>query len=292
MKKMCVFIMVFICLCFSVDSSNGIYADIVNYTISVNGEKTELKSAIVNIDGNAYIPLREVTNLLDVEIYWNGEEEKISIFTSVNKDKEDEEMDEKKLKAILDQYEIAVTGNDGWAAVMRSSDEKWGYINMKGEVVIPFMFEDASNFYEDMAPVGKYDSASWSYKYGFIDKTGSLVIPYRYAWTSIFSEGVCAVSDNKISCYFIDKNGKKLFDDKEFAFAGPYSEGYSVVKTQGMYNPGPKDKYSYIDHTGNFVTEQEWDSASDFKNGTAVVRNDGQKMRIDKNFEIVEYIES
>ena len=45
-------------------------------------------------------------------------------------------------------------------------DEKWGFINPNGEVVIPFEYDEIQNFQNNLAAVKK------SNKWGFINKKG------------------------------------------------------------------------------------------------------------------------
>lgn len=52
--------------------------------------------------------------------------------------------------------------------------EKWGYINLKGEVVIPPQYDSASLFYDGIAEV-EIDG-----KYGFINKKNEIVIPLNH----------------------------------------------------------------------------------------------------------------
>lgn len=66
-------------------------------------------------------------------------------------------------------------------------DDKWGYRNKKGEIVIPLIFDYACDFSDGRARVGKDD------KWGFIDMNGNTVIPFIYDLAHDFSEGLAAV---------------------------------------------------------------------------------------------------
>ena len=48
-------------------------------------------------------------------------------------------------------------------------DDKWGYIDKNGNVVIDFIYDDANSFSEELASVEKDG------KYGYIDKEGNVV---------------------------------------------------------------------------------------------------------------------
>ncbi|MCL2772366.1 MAG: WG repeat-containing protein [Oscillospiraceae bacterium] len=96
---------------------------------------------------------------------------------------------------------ISSFGENGLAAA--SKDGKWGFINKKGEVVIPLVYDTARNFSDGLAAVGMIDDTnatllptwrnSWYYKYGYIDTTGKLVIPMIYNSAYDFSEGAAVV---------------------------------------------------------------------------------------------------
>ncbi|MCD8049605.1 MAG: WG repeat-containing protein, partial [Clostridia bacterium] len=130
-------------------------------------------------------------------------------------------------------------------------------------------------------------------QYGFMNRMGEMVIAEQYEVTSRFSEGVCAVYEMKGGmAYFIDKNGEKVFGGKEYNSAGAFSDGYCVIRTEGFSTPSPvASKFSYIDHTGERATQLEWDEATSFKNGYATVRDGDVWMKINKDFEVVEYLD-
>src|SRR5664280_2538050 len=62
--------------------------------------------------------------------------------------------------------------------------EKWGYIDTKGKLVIPAVYEDEGLFSDGLAPVELDD------KWGYIDTKGTMTEPaiYYNAWP--FREGL------------------------------------------------------------------------------------------------------
>ena len=86
---------------------------------------------------------------------------------------------------------------------MVSKNNKWGFINKDGEIVIPLEYNFAYEFAEGLAPVKIKD------KWGFIDKTGKIIIPIEYKNVRNFYQGFSQViKDDKM--YYIDKNNQKL----------------------------------------------------------------------------------
>lgn len=68
--------------------------------------------------------------------------------------------------------------------------DKYGYINLKGEMVIPPKYEKAFYFNEGVAVVRILD------KWGYIDKRNQWVIPVRYKSASNFQDGMAKVVQN------------------------------------------------------------------------------------------------
>ncbi|MBR3286250.1 MAG: WG repeat-containing protein [Bacteroidales bacterium] len=100
-----------------------------------------------------------------------------------------------------------------------------------------------------------------SQKCGFINTKGDVVIPFKFNWqisTLKFSEGLCAIGTSKnndrlyeINCNsFIDMKGdvviSGLFDDAE-----PFENGVSRIKKN--------DKYGYINRKGEIIIPCQYD---------------------------------
>lgn len=105
-------------------------------------------------------------------------------------------------------------------------DGKYGYINMKGRMVIPFKYKKAYPFSENgLAFVVNDDDLG-----GYIDQYGEFVIPPIYESGSSFKFGFAAVSKNGKYKY-IYKNGMKAINNT-FKYAGGFSEtGLAKVET-------------------------------------------------------------
>lgn len=127
--------------------------------------------------------------------------------------------------------------SEGLAAV--SKDEKYGFINTKGEWVIEPQFDYAVGFSEGMSCVYKNG------RLGFIDKKGKLVIPYKYKaqiegdFNYYYHNGLCAVYDpEEGGLGFIDKKGKTVIPF-EFPYLGTYiyfnDSGLALVSTPDYY---------------------------------------------------------
>ncbi len=90
------------------------------------------------------------------------------------------------------KYYTANDFSEGLAAVCKNvgkSDQLLcGYINASGKEVIPLKFENLpGDFLQGLAPVKQKG------KWGFIDTKGKVVLPFQYVRANSFSEGLAAV---------------------------------------------------------------------------------------------------
>ena len=93
---------------------------------------------------------------------------------------------------------------------------KWGFIDKKGIVVIPCIFDSAGDFSEGFAGI------KCNEKWGFVDNTGREVIPCQYVSTMHFQEGKAQVNENDTqdrfsfarSWIYIDKTGRRIIEKK------------------------------------------------------------------------------
>ena len=163
------------------------------------------------------------------------------------------------------KYDNAEDFSEGLAKVRLN--DKYGFIDKSGNEVIPLKYDYACEFSEGLAKV------YLNYKYGFIDKGGNEVIPFKYDVAEDFSEGLALVVLND-EYGFIDKNGNEVIPFK-YDGAGSFSEGLAVVELDC--------EYGFIDKNGNEVIPLKYDEAEDFSEGLALVVLNGEYGFIDKN---------
>ena len=104
-------------------------------------------------------------------------------------------------------------------------NEKIGYLNNKGEVVVAPKYDEDGGFTEGYCCVG-LDKGN-KRLYGFIDKTGKEVIPciYDQGGTSSFSDGLARVRLPNRMTGFINAENKIIIQGK-YATAAAYREGF------------------------------------------------------------------
>lgn len=167
-------------------------------------------------------------------------------------------------------------------------------------------YENAGDFSEGLAPV------SIDKKWGFIDKTGKLVIapqfnPWQAQFNAYFSDGLVAVNtvNGKINGIagndpssarwgFADKSGKLLIPTQFSAnyYAPPhFSNGLAMIGSgfigTTLKTLGLRTRYGYINKTGAYVIEPQFDEATDFNEDIASVRVGDKYGFIDKTGRMV-----
>ncbi|WP_446787109.1 WG repeat-containing protein [Macellibacteroides fermentans] len=169
------------------------------------------------------------------------------------------------------KYDRVGEFSEGLAAV--SLGGKWGYVDTNGNPITGFIYDDARPFSDGMAVVCINDSSQQMTRaatYGYIDKSGNLIIPIKYKVAGNFSEGLAAVCNtNKLESYYIDKKGNKVID-KGFTDAGEFSEGYAYVSYN--WNDTRTQLYGFINRAGELVVSYEYDNATCFYDGKALVK--------------------
>ena len=87
---------------------------------------------------------------------------------------------------------------------------KYGFVDNKGNLVVPYKFTDAHDFSGGLAAVCDNEG-----KWGFIDKGGNIIIPFKYdgvSWNS-FQDGFALVMIGDKYGY-VDKQGNDTFSVK------------------------------------------------------------------------------
>lgn len=77
----------------------------------------------------------------------------------------------------------------------------WGFLNCKGEVVIPLKYDGCTDFKGGIAGVMKDE------KWGCIDKKGNVVVPIKYDWLRVLNKGFVRASlDGKTYEFYVNEN--------------------------------------------------------------------------------------
>ena len=142
-------------------------------------------------------------------------------------------------------------------------------------------------FHEGLACVRKNG------KYGYIDKFGIEIIECKYDIAETFREGLALVNDGRWK--FVDKGGRVALQVNDcldfYGFNNGFSEGLCKVgnKIEDDSDDDDSAKIGFIDKTGKLVIDCQFDHASDFHNGRALVWDDGDDYEHDGvNFRFID----
>src|SRR5512145_802047 len=151
-------------------------------------------------------------------------------------------------------YDDAADFSEGMAAVCKN--QRWGFINESGTVVVPLIYARVDNFYDGVAIAKDYDIG----KYGFIDKNNKVVIPFKFSEITDFDNGIAnAAIDDKIHGKIfglIDRSGK-IIEEGKYKRMIVFTEDLAEVCL-------PDSRWGYIDRSGMPVSSFEYQSAMPF----------------------------
>lgn len=167
---------------------------------------------------------------------------------------------------------------------------KWGFMDATGKIKLPAIYENAENFHEGLAVVGKKDKAGEVYEV-YINKTGKELpsVKADYLKASEFTEGFAYYQKEGYSetIRYIDKAGKEIFksESNKYFDHGKFSNGLAAV-------PNKEGKYGYINTKGELVIPYQYSipktqyasvrSIAFNNGGFAHVMKDGKNITISK----------
>ena len=174
------------------------------------------------------------------------------------------------------------------AAKTEHGDEKWGYINIEGKVVVEPKYDQARDFSEGIGAV------ALGGRYGLVDRDGREIVAPKFDMIGYFHNGMADVELAKRYGY-IDREGKIVIEPK-FDLVGDFHRGYAkvyvgreagVINTKGEYVVEPvyedvnfygdayirvkSDGWGVVDCNGNMVIEPQFKDISPFHDGVARV---------------------
>ena len=99
-----------------------------------------------------------------------------------------------KVKVKLDKwkgYKLIQLYNNGLISAMNEENGLYGFFDIDGNVVIPFIYEEISGFYT------KYSLVKKDKKYGVINRDGNIIVPIEYKDKEEAIKAICPEVENK-----------------------------------------------------------------------------------------------
>jgi len=156
-------------------------------------------------------------------------------------------------------------------------EDKWGYIDSEGKIIINPQFDEAFLFSEGLALVKTNN------KYGYISDDGKYVINPMYMSATYFFDGLALVVTENGYPTFINKKGEIKFTVNEADECRLFYEGLAAFKSN--------QKWGFIDNSGKISINAQFDRVGNFEEDMAFFANDvEQKLKygyINKKGEII-----
>ena len=101
-----------------------------------------------------------------------------------------------------------------------------GFIDIKGDEIIPLQFAEVGEFSEGLAAAQDVESGKW----GYIDRTGTFIISPQFRTAGFFSEGLAGVRMEDSDGWYINRSGELIIP----GYGGSIVQnGMALVKKQG-----------------------------------------------------------
>jgi len=198
-----------------------------------------------------------------------------------------------------------------WKRILLVKPNKWGFVNNKNEIMIPFEYDFINPFENGLAYAeknekkifvtprnlkltGDYDEAGiFTYgrapvaknkKWGFIDEDGILVIPMIYDHVEYFTKNNLSAVGKSGKAGFINREGKEVVPTIFEKVIGEQLDDLVIARKNY--------KWAFFNSKGNQLTDflytnvqRTWkgDETTFFENGPASVKMNGKYIFLDKN---------
>lgn len=280
MKKFNRLLIIFVFLLFQICTIRvyaDVLADVVDCTVTVNGQKQILNNKTISINDRIYLPIRELGGILNLYISWDDNSKTINIsdIGIKNSNEIGKQLDLKESKVSIKQVDFRVKINgyvrtlknkiaviDGVSYLpIREISEYFGIdINWDDESkIVMIEYKNDINNENTLLPF------ELNGLYGYMDTNGNIVIEPQYRDALPFSEGMAAVAGENGLYGYINTSGDIVI---------PYEYGQvdSYEKTVSNFSEGVAvvNGNMYIDKLGNKILG-EYKYADDFHDGFAVV---------------------
>ncbi|MBS2038675.1 WG repeat-containing protein [bacterium] len=164
--------------------------------------------------------------------------------------------------AIENRFEAASFFGEGAPAAAVKESGRWGYVRRNGKWLVEPQFLDARDFSGDgLAAVLKEEG------WGYLDAQGQMAIPPKFRLVDDFRHGQAWASSDGREWGLIGKDGDWVEPPNR---VNRPLEADEVESTLTPIQQG--DKYGYADAQGHQLIAPEYDAASPFAQGLALVR--------------------
>ena len=157
------------------------------------------------------------------------------------------------------------------------NDQKWGFVNTNGEVVVPLEYDFMDSFWDGMAWAQKGD------KWTILNTKGELATQAEFPHPVLFSEGLGAARHCDSGKWgYVDTDGNVVIPF-EYDYAFPFKNGFARVAVGPVFHERQSgflpNIWGFIDTSGKLVIPHEYSIAEDFsEDGLAAVGVNGYRL--------------
>lgn len=174
-------------------------------------------------------------------------------------------IDQRGNMVIPPRFRYATQFSEGLAAVT-IADEQAGYIDRTGKTVIAMQYAGTTSFSEGLGRVSVHTGSGFMTRSGCVDKHGKIVIPIEYDTLLPCREGI-VVAFKAGKCFGLDTNGTVVLRG-EFKSLWPFHEGLAQADKDGLWG--------FVDHAGKWVIPAQFENCAWFSEGLAGVKEGGK----------------
>ena len=166
-------------------------------------------------------------------------------------------LDKNGNELIKPQYRNVGNFRLGMAAVQENEEGKWGYINLMGEIIIPFQYLVAYPFGDNGNTIVKEEN-----RYLTIDRKGNVI--QKHHFDEIIPDGNLLMVRNDKLWGWCDSKGETIIPT-QYDEIRPFGNSTSApVKING--------KWAYINQKGEISIKRQFSDAYPFIDGAAAVK--------------------
>lgn len=188
-------------------------------------------------------------------------------------------------KVVFEPENIDGISGVGDGMVTVSIGDKYGYMNLEGELVIEAKYDYAADFSKGIAVVGNRDTGNS----GVIDKTGKEIIAPKYAYILHSTDGYLVATDKEGKTTLFTAEGKALFE-KSYDSVGVYSgesDEEVTVFVHGATIAVNNGKSGLLDEAGKKILPFEYEDLNIMDENLLLAKKDGKFGIIDRRGKVV-----
>ena len=167
-------------------------------------------------------------------------------------------------------------------AVVQLAANEYALINKNSKVLYTYPYPQVGNISDSLLPFKEIEDG----KFGYIDIKGTIIIPPRYTFALPFEHGFAVVAiteDNNTLYGLINKEGKYIFTPtyNDIHLLGKNRAAIGIAIKEGY--PFYGSTYALATTDGTILTEYKYRTIVDFKEGVASATPGTETFFIDKN---------